>query len=1364
INGLDGVGSALEGDFDFEDGGLQSLRFIDYNNDKKIDLMRATPTDTTFMENEGASGFSTISGVDRLGVSFDADGVQLSDMNGDGLIDVVVVSAGQLRYKLNYGWGRWSPFVTIDGLPITNAEIAQTELEDINGDGLSDLVVVSGSVIKYALNTNGAEFSLARTITTNDVEGDLPERVSGMTVLFADMNANGSSDVVYVDASGRVQYLELFPVRPNLLNRIENGLGQVTAITYGSSVQQQALDRAEGLPDWETRLPHPMLVVTKIDKYERLTGDDQGGGIHEETHYRYHNGFYDGVEKQFRGYMQVEAILVGDASQEGGVTEMVYDVGMPREEGLEGDAGSYYNGLLLSRRTSSAGRVLSHVTHTYDVCEVDGVPNTTELPIKHICKTRTETLLQEGTSADRHTLTRESYRYDGYGNVTLNRNEGVVSTGGGGCAPCEGRDADTFGAPCSAQCLGDEIITETAFIEPGPNTRGRWITGSPYRERIYGRSGSAQVKETLTYYDGSDFVGLDLGQMDQGNITRVTEAVQAGSPDVIEVVRNAYDDHGNVVETMDPNGRMGTHDHRRRYTYDDDQLRVTLAEVLLLDSDDQPYTLRREMSYEPMFDKVAEATDWLLADPQGQVLSGRRSFFYLYDEFGRMINRVRPGDNPSFPTDQYTYDLGSPVSRIISTTRSQASGELDLETITCLDGRGRAYQTRTRLGEGLYQVHGFTAYNVRSNPVRIYQPTTSNSAQCDTEIPSDVAFTAYTYDATYRLLTTTRPDASIYGDASQLRRVYEPLSIRAYDAEDNDPSSPYADTPTITHTDGLGRTVSIKRLLGPQASETLELRYDSLGRLMEVQDPAGHIKTQEHDLLGRVTRVVDPNSAHDVTYQYDDASNVIRMVDDRQIVTLSEYDGMNRLIRTWDEADPEGTSIRWTYDRSSNCDRNTCANAEGKLVLVTYPGPGGQQAVDRVGYDLRGRMAYTSRTLAGFPFEFTMNYDSADRLVATTYPDSEVIENTWDDAGRLTGIAGLVHTISYDERGQLNNMGCADGSSTTMMYDAIMRPSDKVITAADTILQGFGYTRDRNGNLTSIVDQRDVAGPSFDVNYSYDAWYRVLEARLSPGGAESEVVSMQYNAIDNLTRMGSTKGASLVDLGDLSYGDSRPNAVTQAGGITYSYDASGNMNGRHNQTMTWDFMGRMTSVSEGDTQVAQFIYGSNQSRVAKTEGDSTVLYAGPNFDIRDGIVALYVKVGGERVVRLENDRLATDILGDAVVDGQVNAADAWMMRSSDSAGPLLWSSVRRLFLDETGSSTTFLHSDHLRSITLATQANGDQTQVVGQRNFYPLGMVREEVGYVDEYGFTGQEIDHSTGLVHFDWRYYDPRMGRWLSI
>jgi len=44
------------------------------------------------------------------------------------------------------------------------------------------------------------------------------------TVAYADMNGNGSHDVVWIDSSG-VKFLELFPVRPNLLARVENGIG-----------------------------------------------------------------------------------------------------------------------------------------------------------------------------------------------------------------------------------------------------------------------------------------------------------------------------------------------------------------------------------------------------------------------------------------------------------------------------------------------------------------------------------------------------------------------------------------------------------------------------------------------------------------------------------------------------------------------------------------------------------------------------------------------------------------------------------------------------------------------------------------------------------------------------------------------------------------------------------------------------------------------------------------------------------------------------------------------------------------------------------------------------------------------------------
>jgi len=38
------------------------------------------------------------------------------------------------------------------------------------------------------------------------------------------------------------------------------------------------------------------------------------------------------------------------------------------------------------------------------------------------------------------------------------------------------------------------------------------------------------------------------------------------------------------------------------------------------------------------------------------------------------------------------------------------------------------------------------------------------------------------------------------------------------------------------------------------------------------------------------------------------------------------------------------------------------------------------------------------------------------------------------------------------------------------------------------------------------------------------------------------------------------------------------------------------------------------------------------------------------------------------------------------------------------------------------------------------------------------------VGFVDDLGFTGQILDTSTGLLHFDWRFYDPSLGRWTAI
>ena len=60
----------------------------------------------------------------------------------------------------------------------------------------------------------------------------------------------------------------------------------------------------------------------------------------------------------------------------------------------------------------------------------------------------------------------------------------------------------------------------------------------------------------------------------------------------------------------------------------------------------------------------------------------------------------------------------------------------------------------------------------------------------------------------------------------------------------------------------------------------------------------------------------------------------------------------------------------------------------------------------------------------------------------------------------------------------------------------------------------------------------------------------------------------------------------------------------------------------------------------------------------------------------------------------------------------------------------------------------------------ARAAGGD---VRGARTYYPYGELWWSEGFVDNYGYTGQEMDEETGLNHFRFRYYDSTTGRWAS-
>lgn len=1321
---------------DLRNFAAQDRRFLDYDNDKRIDVIVATDSGTQILENTGAGFVSK--NVQALGAGFATTNLQMADMNGDGMSDPVrLSSAGQISYRLNLGRGQWADWRTLSGVSLTSAEVAIAELEDLNGDGRDDLVVVSTNELKYALN-RGDKFEPFVTITSANIEGDLPERTNA-TVLYADMNANGSEDIVWFKDGEPVRFLELFPRRPNLLSKVDNGIGFIQQLTYSTAAEQAALADAAGKP-WARKLQLSMPIIVQSDSFVTLTGAPDGNGLHDITQYNYQDGFYDGVEKQFRGFETVSMTMPQAQSQQEGTTTNVYDLGAEDV---------YYNGLLLGSQVYTGGQPVQKTTNSYKSCDLAQVPSPSELealgryPVKYICQDSVEVLHQEGAPQAQWLTTRMRYEYDGYGNITKDINEGIIDK------------------------EGDEMTTQTTYAAP----TNLWHLRLPLKQEVYDEA-NGDRKETTSFYDGEDFVGST--QVTHGFLSRqMTKVDNSGKQ--IHTQRQKRDQYGNSVETIDPNGTIeDATTHRRSYTYDSWGLFLSQTD-LHLEDEQGPYLLRRESRFDLKWQQPIQLSDWVLVR-DGEVKTAANPRSVVYDELGRQNASLEFGDDESTPTTQYNYKLQDPISSVTVQRRSASNGAADLVEMRCFDGRGKLVQTRTKLSAQRWLVTGFTAFNSRGAEVEVYQPFESSQAECDDAPPAQLEREAISYDALFRKLTVTKPDGSIYGDASTERWDYGPLQEAIFDSEDLDPMSAHANTPLVRVFDGQQRIVELRRALSADQTSAYQLSYDNTGSFTGYTDPKGNRHVMEVDLADRVVSVTNPNFGA-VKLSYDDAGNQLQKEDARGIVTQTTYDGQNRILEKWRADKRDETLIQWGYDVIDGCPATECTYTASRLGSITYPlelSAGQRVRAQRLlGYDTRQRLVFDSVSWAGLKLVSKRAYDNVDRAISMTYPDGTKVEPSYDGANRPMNIKGLINEVGYSARSMVERIEFGNGAKTTLTFDELLRPKTLLNEDAQgTVLEAFEYEYDRMNNLTLMADtsgRQDVSNASATLRY--DAWYRLLEAQLSQGQQDAEALAFEYDELDNIISLTSSLDAkSPAHVGAMSYDATKPNAIIQASALAYEYDKAGQMTKRGQDSFDWDYAGRMMSSSSSALST-RYLYGDDERLIATISPNQLLLYKEDDFELRDGISYTYARINTQRVARIASDALMTELYPDASPDGIINAADAWSLlqrqtpadgatfKGTMSAEQLLGAAAARLLFEQEDAKV-YLQSDHLGSLTIATDEGGE---LRGQRSFYPTGSVRWQQGDVDFYGFTGQE-HQSSGLVRFQFRHLDPLVGRWASF
>jgi hypothetical protein len=289
-----------------------NVRFLDVTGNGHPDLLISEDAVFTWYESLGKDGFAPARSAPK---SWDeekgaklvfADSTQsifTADMLGDGLSDIVRVRRGDICYWPNLGYGRFGAKVTMGAAPVFDRpdlfDPRRVHFADIDGSGNSDIIYVGVGGVSLYFNQSGNSWSPERRLAS------FPRGDSLTSIAPMDLLGNGTACLVWSSPLGSnsrrpMRYIDLMGgQKPHLLIHTTNNMGAETSVQYAASTKFYLRDRAEGRP-WVTRLAFPVHVI------ERVENRDLVSNTMLVTSYRYRHGYFDGVEREFRGFAYVE--------------------------------------------------------------------------------------------------------------------------------------------------------------------------------------------------------------------------------------------------------------------------------------------------------------------------------------------------------------------------------------------------------------------------------------------------------------------------------------------------------------------------------------------------------------------------------------------------------------------------------------------------------------------------------------------------------------------------------------------------------------------------------------------------------------------------------------------------------------------------------------------------------------------------------------------------------------------------------------------------------------------------------------------------------------------------------------------------
>lgn len=744
----------------------------------------------------------------------------------------------------------------------------------------------------------------------------------------------------------------------------------------------------------------------------------------------------------------------------------------------------------------------------------------------------------------------------------------------------------------------ENLITDTAYNVRGLVRLQRDVLG---QVTLYGYDAAGRLVRTVRSASNPDYNNDYNGTSPDADLSAYPDV---DDPDQDIITEQVYDAAGNLVQAIDPLGRV-------TFTHYDALNRPTISvnnyvNYLVGGNHTNPEAWQWSVTNNRWQDSTGGLLQHTAANNQnlissteydalGRVIQTRdingQVVRMAYDPLGRqthqIVNYVAQGS--SDPADWLWNPNASPLPRWEDGSGNAinhgADNDQNLITLTVYNAEGRVAKTIDVLGNETHYAYDGLGRQIET--ILNYEDGSYTPSVSDEDLIRTTA-----YDTSGRVFKTVDPRGNVtlygYDDLSRQVRVIQNASNSSYNVA--------ADPDLSSYTPAMDAEIDQDRITVTE--------YDAQGRVLETTDPAGVVTRYAYDALGRRIRTVTnytgvTNPANWLwdtgQARWEDGNgNAINFgaAFDQNLVSETTYDRAGRVAAT---RDARGTQTPFTYDRAGR--RLTMTQAAGTPLATTH----------YTCYDKAGQVRRTIQNWTNDPSDPSPDAQggSGSWLFAPTvhgqHEDENLItEHSYDSAGRrISVIDPLENTTqtAYFKDGQVNTLTDPEGMITASRYDQAGRRKLVVQSYAANgedpalwVWDGTTHLRWERSNGTAIVhgannDQNVI------VQVSYDKAGRMTSLR-DPRG---NVTAYAYDALGR--RLSLTNPLSIA--WETAYSD-------LASGGTRTAQTLPGVNGGSSYTVQRDFdrLGRLSSIQYGDpanTPDVAFAYDAAGNRSRMTE-------------------------------------------------------------------------------------------------------------------------------------------------------------------